>query len=132
METEKAQISEETIHQMVHEFYTEVRADPCLGPIFERRLDGQWPGHLERMCDFWSSVLLASGRFWGNPRETHSTLSNSGVRPAHFERWLYLFKGVIGRLFVEEAAKDIYLRAERMRNVLEPVTVKPIFDQVPV
>jgi hemoglobin len=127
VETENAQISEETIHQMVHEFYTEVREGPCLGPIFERRLDGQWPEHLERMCDFWSSVLLASGRFWGNPRETHSTLSNSGVRPAHFERWLYLFKGVIGRLFVEEAAKDIYLRAERMRNVLEPVTVNPAF-----
>jgi hypothetical protein len=49
------------------------------------------------------------------------------VRPARFERWLYLFKGVIGRLFVEEAAKDIYLRAERMRNVLEPVTVNPAF-----
>ena len=79
------------------------------------------------MCDFWSGVLLASGRFQGNPRETHSTLSNSGVRPAHFERWLYLFKGVVGRIFTEEEARDIYQRAERMRHVLEPVTVKPAF-----
>jgi hemoglobin len=127
MTQEKAHINEETIHQMVHQFYDEVREDPCLGPIFERRLHGQWPEHLARMCDFWSGVLLASGRFQGNPRETHSTLSNSGVRPAHFERWLYLFKGVVGRIFTEEEARDIYQRAERMRHVLEPVTVKPAF-----
>ncbi len=127
MQAERVQISEESIQRMVHEFYTEVRADPCLGPIFERRLHKQWPEHLERMCDFWSSVLLASGRFWGNPRETHSTLTGSGVRPAHFERWLYLFKGVLQRIFVAEAAADIYTRAERMSEVLKPVTVKPIF-----
>ncbi len=127
MNTDKAQISEETIHLMVHEFYAEVREDPCLGPIFERRLHGQWPEHLARMCDFWSSVLLSSGRFCGNPRETHSTLSNSGVRPAHFERWLYLFKGVVERIFTAEAARDIYRRAEHMRNVLEPVAIKPVF-----
>lgn len=129
VETEKAAISEESIHQMVHQFYDEVREDPCLGPIFERRLHGQWPEHLARMCDFWSSVLLASGRFQGNPRETHSTLSNSGVRPAHFERWLYLFKGVIGQIFTAEAAGDIYQRATRMRHVLEPVTVKSVFAE---
>lgn len=89
---------------MVHEFYSEVRADPCLGPIFERRLHTHWPEHLERMRDFWSSV-----------------------RPAHFERWLYLFKGVLQRIFVASAAADIYARAERMSEVLKPVAIKPVF-----
>ena len=112
---------------MVHEFYSEVRADPCLGPIFERRLHTHWPEHLERMRDFWSSVRLASGRFYGNPRESHSTLMGSGVRPAHFERWLYLFKGVLQRIFVASAAADIYARAERMSEVLKPVAIKPVF-----
>ena len=61
------EISEHGIGRLVDEFYAKVRADPELAPIFERAIPGDWGPHLTKMRDFWSSVLLTSGRYKGNP-----------------------------------------------------------------
>ena len=54
------------VSEMVECFYATVRADDLLGPIFvERIID--WPAHLDRMKQFWRSVLHNSGEFSGNP-----------------------------------------------------------------
>jgi hemoglobin len=82
-------IDEDMIHRLVHAFYGRVRADADLGPIFDRVIGQEWDAHLAKMCDFWSSVMLTSGRYKGNPMIAHMRLKM--VRPAHFERWLELF-----------------------------------------
>jgi len=82
-------VSEEMIHRQVHAFYARVRADEELGPIFARVIGDDWDPHLAKMCDFWSSVMLTSGRYKGNPMIAHMRLKM--VRPAHFERWLDIF-----------------------------------------
>lgn len=82
-------IGEDMIHRLVHAFYGRVRADADLGPIFDRVIGQEWDAHLAKMCDFWSSVMLTSGRYKGNPMLAHMRLKM--VRPAHFERWLALF-----------------------------------------
>ena len=56
------QISEDGIHQLVDAFYTKVRRDPELAPIFLRAIPGDWQPHLNKMYAFWSSVMLTTGR----------------------------------------------------------------------
>ena len=59
-------IDEAMIERLVHGFYDGVRGDPVLGPIFAERID-DWGPHLQRMVDFWSSVMLMTGRYHGQP-----------------------------------------------------------------
>ena len=63
-------IDEATIVTLVHRFYANVRGDPILAPVFAARID-DWEAHLARMCAFWSSVALMSGRYHGQPRGKH-------------------------------------------------------------
>ena len=80
-------IDEAMISRLVHLFYEAIRSDPMLGPVFETRI-ADWGPHLERMCAFWSSVALMSGRYHGQPMEKHMKLP---VDAEHFDRWLALF-----------------------------------------
>jgi hemoglobin len=77
------------IKTVVHQFYAKIRADEILGPIFDRVIGDHWDEHLAKMCDFWSSVMMMSGRYKGNPMVAHMRLKM--VRPEHFDRWLGLF-----------------------------------------
>lgn len=102
---------------MVETFYERVRDDASLGPIFERSLRAPWPEHLDRMVDFWATVLLGVPRFEGNPVARHRAIAE--LQPEHFDRWLELFREVLDELFPEHIATDIYTRAGRMRLVLD-------------
>ncbi|WP_370541298.1 group III truncated hemoglobin [Acidovorax sp. IB03] len=53
----------ESISELVHAFYADVRQDALLGPVFDEALNGQWDEHLHRLVDFWSTVLLGSRSF---------------------------------------------------------------------
>lgn len=110
-------ITETQIRDLVFAFYVRVRADERLGPVFEDRLAGRWDAHLEKMCDFWSSILLASGRFRGNPVETHSRIP--GITPQHFDRWITLFQETASETLPTHVATDIVGRSMRMRVALE-------------
>ena len=81
-------IDEPMIARVVHGFYAKVRQDPLLGPVFDARVKN-WDTHLEKMCQFWSSVALMSGRYHGSPMIKHLPLP---VDAAHFDRWLELFR----------------------------------------
>ena len=113
----QSRITEQEIRNLVYAFYGRVRDDASLGPVFEGRLAGRWDPHLEKMCDFWSSVLLATGRFSGNPVEAH--LRVPGISPEHFDRWIELFHSTAHDVLQPHHAVDIVGRAERMRVVLE-------------
>src|SRR5882757_189469 len=65
------QISEHGIRQLVATFYAKVRVDPELAPIFLRAIPGDWQPHLNRIYAFWSSVMLTTGRYKGNPVVKH-------------------------------------------------------------
>lgn len=111
-------ITEEKIRQMVTQFYQKVRTDDLLGPIFGDQIAGsEWPHHLDRMCDFWSSILLTTGRFHGNPRLKHMALPH--IEPEHFDRWLELFEPTLHEVYDADTAAHIFARALRMRAVLQ-------------
>lgn len=81
-------IDEALIHRQVHTFYGRVRLDPVLGPIFNNAVE-DWDEHLAKLCDFWSSVLLMTGRFKGSPMAAHARRPE--IENPHFARWLALF-----------------------------------------
>jgi hemoglobin len=110
-------VSEEMIHRQVHAFYARVRADADLGPIFARVIGENWDPHLAKMCDFWSSVMLTSGRYKGNPMLAHMRLKM--VRPAHFERWLALFAETARAECPPEIADQFCARAANIAKSLQ-------------
>jgi hemoglobin len=112
-----SRITEQEIRDLVYAFYARVREDAHLGPVFEGRLAGRWEPHLEKMCDFWSSVLLATGRFRGNPVAAHTSVP--GISSEHFDRWIELFHRTARDVLPPHHAADIAGRAARMRIVLE-------------
>lgn len=80
--------SEDEISQLVESFYQRVRDDGMLGPIFSEHVD-DWPSHLGKMVDFWSSTLRGTARFRGSPMIKHQGIE--GITDRHFQRWLQLF-----------------------------------------
>ncbi|MDP2124232.1 MAG: group III truncated hemoglobin, partial [Parvibaculum sp.] len=56
---------EAEIDRLVRAFYTRIRADAVLGPIFDGVIGDNWEPHLLKMIDFWSSVMLTTGRYKG-------------------------------------------------------------------
>jgi hemoglobin len=111
------QIDEAMVHELVHAFYARVRADDDIGPIFNRVIADNWDAHLERMCDFWSSVMLMSGRYKGNPMVAHMRLKM--IRPPHFERWLALFRETARTVCPAEIAELFIGRAENIARSLQ-------------
>ena len=111
-------VSESGIESLVDEFYRKVRMDPKLAPIFERAISGgDWSLHLATMRDFWSSVMLTSGRYKGNPVAKHLKLE--GMEPHLFDHWLGLFNQTCHELFDEEVAAAFAVKAQRIAESLK-------------
>lgn len=108
-------VDEATIERLVRAFYARIRADALLGPIFERRVV-DWEEHLQRMMAFWSSVMLASGRYRGQPMAKHWPLPVDG---RHFDRWLALFREVAREVCPPAAAARFLESARRIAASLE-------------
>jgi hypothetical protein len=69
------------------------------------------------MCDFWSAVMLTTGRYHGNPMRTHLKLP--GVTQAHFQRWLALFGETAGEVCDAPTAALFVARAENIARSLQ-------------
>ncbi|MBU6461614.1 MAG: group III truncated hemoglobin [Bradyrhizobium sp.] len=110
-------VSEEGIQFLVDGFYAKVRRDPELAPIFLRAIPGDWGPHLNKMYAFWSSVMLRTGRYKGNPVVKHFAVP--GIQPALFERWLALFKETADELFDDAISAEFQARAERIAESLK-------------
>lgn len=111
-------ISEELIKSVVHRFYGKVRGDAVLGPIFENAIaEDQWPAHLEKMCAFWSSIMMMSGRYHGNPMMAHMRIKS--IRPEHFAHWLNLFRQTASEVCNDEIAELFIGRAENIARSLQ-------------
>lgn len=80
-------ITEAQIANLVDRFYAKVREDDEIGPLFNQEVHN-WDAHLALLKDFWSTVLLATGRYKGNPLVAHFRLP---LEERYFGRWLALF-----------------------------------------
>ena len=117
MPTLYAEPTEDAIRALVDAFYAKVRNDAALGPIFETALHGQWDAHLPKMYDFWSSVMLTTRRYKGNPMAAHMKLPP--FPPERFQRWLELFGETARELCTPELAAQFEMKARRIAESLK-------------
>lgn len=108
-------IDEALIERVVVAFYAKVRREPLLGPIFEGMV-ADWPSHLVRLRDFWSSLVLLTGRYKGAPFEAHLAMPELGTD--HFGTWLRLFDEALAEHCDPAQAEVFRARAERVAESL--------------
>jgi hemoglobin len=108
-------ITELAIAALVERFYAKARRDPVIGPVFDDAID-DWDAHLSTLCDFWSSVMLTTGRYKGNPMAAHV---KHPIEPAFFERWLALWRETAVELFAPVLAARFRDKAERIAESLK-------------
>ena len=111
-------ITEEMIAQLVRAFYSRIRVHKVLGPIFNRAISPDaWPGHEAKLCDFWSSVLLMTGRFKGSPMAAHARWPQ--IETGHFRIWLDLFAQTAKEVWPLPAAALVVGKAEMIGASLQ-------------
>lgn len=103
---------EATLAALVRRFYALVREDDRLGPVFAAAID-DWDAHERRLVDFWTSLMLGSGRYRGNPAQMH--LRHAGrIRPELFARWLALWRRCSDETLPPAQAAAVQARADRI------------------
>ena len=108
-------LTEELIRAVVEAFYAQARRDPVIGPVFNRVIPNEaWPHHLDTITDFWSSMLLGTGRYGGRPMPKHMAIPE--LSDAHFMRWLRLFRETVDALCPPDIAALFTERSERIGN----------------
>ena len=114
MEAER-EITEEDIARLVERFYAKVRKDPEIGPVFNDAVK-DWGEHIALLKNFWSSVLLASGRYKGSPMMAHLPLP---IERQFFDRWLQLFAETAREVMPASLARIVTGKAERIAETLK-------------
>ncbi len=109
-------LTEEDLERVVDAFYARVRDDVLLGPIFDGAIH-DWPGHLANLRAFWSSVMLTSGRYKGQPMAAH-VRHQAAITPEAFARWLALWRATTDELVDPDAAAALQDKAARIAESL--------------
>lgn len=113
-------ITEENIKLLVDSFYNKVRGDKELSPIFENAIgndDYLWKPHLERMYSFWSSIVLSTGSYSGNPFQKHKDLPAFDIKL--FDRWLELFSQTAKEIYTEEQSQVFIAKSKNIARSLK-------------
>jgi hemoglobin len=111
------QITQTGLADLLSRFYARVREDALLGPIFNGAVE-DWPAHLESLTEFWSSVMLGSRSFKGNPMAAHLRHA-AAITPEMFERWLSLWRQTTAECFAPDAAAQLQDTATRIGRSLQ-------------
>jgi len=102
----------EDIKVFVNAFYAKVQADELLAPVFATRITPDaWEKHLNRMYEFWDTVLFFQRTYKGNPFSRHAALP---IEQLHFSRWIALFNDTIDQNFQGTRAEETKRRADKM------------------
>ncbi|WOK38108.1 group III truncated hemoglobin [Sphingomonas sp. C3-2] len=113
---DRSPLDEAGLERLIPLFYARVREDAELGPIFNAAIT-DWPEHLEKLIAFWSSVMLTSGRYKGNPMAAHLR-HRAAIAPDHFDRWLALWNATTAEVMMPEAAQALQDKAARIGESL--------------
>ena len=104
------------IKLLVDSFYSKVRDDALLSPIFNEAIQDRWPVHMEKMYTFWQTLLLSERTYKGNPFGPHAELF---ITKVHFDRWLELFYKTVNDHFEGDKAEEAKWRAARIAEVFQ-------------
>jgi hemoglobin len=115
-------LNEQSIASLVDRFYAKVREDALLGPVFNGAIGDHWPEHLATLTDFWTSVLLASGRYKGNPMMAHLAIPQ--MDKDHFSRWIELWQETTTEVFGPQISQALVAKASMMGERLVEVSTR--------
>jgi hemoglobin len=114
---------EEDITSLVHQFYTKVRNDDLLAPVFNSIIQDNWDIHLQTMCNFWSSILLYSKKYLNDPMAKHLPMP---LEKKHFDKWLILFEETVDELFYGDIATTAKTRANNIARIMKSIKQIPL------
>lgn len=109
------EICDTSIVRLVDRFYKKVRQHPDLGPVFRAQISHDWQPHLNKMYDFWSSVLNGTGRYNGRPMPVHMNLKPH-LSAELFKSWLHLFAETAAEVLTPDQADHVMEKAYRIAN----------------
>jgi hemoglobin len=112
-EIARSGVTNALIAGIVGTFYGRVWQD-TLAPVFAKVEN--WYEHLIKLRAFWSSVVLMTGRYHGQPMQAHFPLS---IEPQHFDRWLALFEQTTADVYPPAAAGLFMEKARRIADSFE-------------
>jgi hemoglobin len=108
------------VSNLVNAFYTKIRKDDLLGPIFNGHIpEEKWPEHLNKLTDFWETNLFGVAKFKGSPSAKHIKVDsnlNHSIDQSHFGKWLQLWFETIDELYVGELAVKAKESARKMAS----------------
>ena len=117
MKSENKDISTITdVKILVDDFYNRIRANELLAPIFNGIIGDNWGKHLQRMYDFWQTILLETPVYNGSPFMKHQKLP---IAKEHFDVWIELWNQTIDEHFLGEKADEAKWRAARMSEMFQ-------------
>ncbi|WP_242920826.1 group III truncated hemoglobin [Pontibacter liquoris] len=108
--------NEADIKLLVDTFYDAVNQDELLAPIFNDLAQVNWAKHLPVMYKFWSSVLLGTMAYKGQPFPKHLVLP---LEQLHFARWVSLFTRTVDDLFEGTKASEIKQKAGSIAYIFQ-------------
>lgn len=112
--------SRDAIEQLVVSFYSKVKADDLLGPIFNNAENFSWDVHIPIMIDFWETLLLDVPKYKGNTMQKHLELNRrTPLTTAHFDRWKKLFYDTIDNEFAGPQVNEAHRRVEAMSGLMQ-------------
>lgn len=117
-------IDEAFVSLLVESFYTKVRADSDLGPIFDGVIGDNWPTHMNKMKQFWGAIALKTGEYHGRPMPAHMKLKQ--VERWHFDRWLELFAQNLEEIAPSPEAKSFF--NARAQNIARSLMTGMFYD----
>ncbi len=112
--------SEADVKKLVDSFYRKVIVDPVIGFIFTEVVTITWEEHMPVMYAFWSTTLLGSSVYTGNPMLKHLELDKKiKLRKEHFDRWLLLWDETVTANFEGKIAAEAIQRARNIASLMQ-------------
>ena len=104
------------IKTLVDTFYSRVRKDEVLGPIFNNAIGNNWDAHLNKMYRFWQTILFHEQSYYGSPFPPHMKLA---IGQVHFEKWIGIFQETVNDYFNGEIAEQAKWRGQKIAETFQ-------------
>ena len=105
---------------LVDAFYKKALTDLEIGYFFTEVMKINLEKHLPKLYNFWESILFKKASYSGNPMMKHLEINKtSQIKPAHFDRWLFLWQETVEELYTGELATEAINRANQIGQLMQ-------------